>query len=66
MLRPGYMNTMNNLYYESNSGRMMTPTNFTPIVLIVLVSFLSPLLPKLTLDNILSVIDRVGPHKKIL
>mmetsp|Transcript_19661 Transcript_19661/g.24845 ORF Transcript_19661/g.24845 Transcript_19661/m.24845 type:complete len:198 (-) Transcript_19661:29-622(-) len=63
MLRPGFMNTMNNLYYESNSGRLAPPVNFTPIVLVVLASLLSTMLPKLTLDNILSVIDRVGPHQ---
>lgn len=63
MLRPGFMSTMNNLYYESNSGPLLPPINFTPIVLIVFVSFLSVKLPALTLDNILGLIDRVGPHK---
>merc|ERR1712137_24190 len=63
MLRVGFMNTMNNLYYESNSGRLAPPTNFTPIVAVVFASLLSGFLPALTLDNILSVVDRVGPHQ---
>ena len=63
MLRTGFMSTMNNLYYESNSGRLAPPTNFTPIVLIVLVSLFSRALPALTLDNMLSFIDRIGPHR---
>ena len=63
MLRTGFMSTMNNLDYESNSGRLAPPTNFTPIVLIVLVSLFSRALPALTLDNMLSFIDRIGPHR---
>ena len=60
MLQNGFMATMNNLYYESNSGPLLpSNSNFTPFILIVLVSCLSPFLPALTLDNILSFVDKI-------
>lgn len=57
-LKKGFMDTMNFLYYESNSGRLLPSINFTPIVLVVAVSFLGHFLPPLTLENILTYFDR--------
>merc|ERR1712137_61420 len=62
-LKKGFMDTMNNLYYESNYESLLPPKNFAISVAVVLVSLFSFLSPSLELDNILSVIDRVGPHQ---
>eukprot|EP01095_Lingulamoeba_sp_RSL-Kostka_P005667 TRINITY_DN170_c1_g3_i1.p1 TRINITY_DN170_c1_g3~~TRINITY_DN170_c1_g3_i1.p1 ORF type:complete len:242 (+),score=73.66 TRINITY_DN170_c1_g3_i1:179-904(+) len=55
-LRRGFMLTMNNLYYESNSGTLIPPKNHAFIVAVVLISIFGYVYAPLHLDNILSVI----------
>lgn len=59
LLRPAFVDTMNFLYYDSNNPRdpVIPKLNFLPIVLIVLISLLYPVFPRLELDQILSVLD---------
>lgn len=65
ILKKGFMGTMDNLYYESNSGGLLSmPRNYSPFVLIVTISLLSYFSPSFSLDNLLTVFDRIGPYQR--
>ena len=53
-LRPGFMSTMNFLYYDSDKPNNSIPLQFSPFFVVSLISLLGVFYPKLSMENILA------------